>query len=363
MDTLPVPVPDNDHHIIDGDVVDVTTTEQPYTFSYICKDKKIITITLPTSASGDEALLRNWLFSRRSAKTEQAYAREIERFYRIVRLPLIEIRTVDPLYDFQRHEEIAHLKDSSQARALAAVKSLLTYASNIAVGAIQINVGAAVQLPPVEDTLAERIMSEQSVDDMIRLETDPRNQAMLELFYYAALRVEELCNLKWRHLQERNQSGQVAVYGKGQKTRYILLDTDTWLKVWALRGTSKHQELDDYVFTSRQAKLVKNEQGEPIKDTQGKDVLDYGMDQRRVRQIVRAAADRAGVAIGKVSPHWLRHAHASHAIDNGEPISLVSATLGHKSVAVTSRYLHVRPNASSAVGLRKAQKKRNENKE
>ena len=48
------------------------------------------------------------------------------------------------------------------------------------------------------------------------------------------------------------------------------------------------------------------------------------------------------------SPHWLRHAHASHALDHGAPIHLVQATLGHSSVATTSAYLHARPGDSSA---------------
>ena len=63
--------------------------------------------------------------------------------------------------------------------------------------------------------------------------------------------------------------------------------------------------------------------------------------------IVRQAAKQAGVT-GTVSPHWLRHAHASHALDHGAPIHLVQATLGHASVSTTSAYLHARPGDSSA---------------
>ncbi|MBU4356156.1 MAG: tyrosine-type recombinase/integrase, partial [Proteobacteria bacterium] len=59
------------------------------------------------------------------------------------------------------------------------------------------------------------------------------------------------------------------------------------------------------------------------------------------------AAIRAGIE-GAVSPHWLRHAHASHALDRGAPIHLVQATLGHASVATTGKYLHARPDDSSA---------------
>ncbi len=45
----------------------------------------------------------------------------------------------------------------------------------------------------------------------------------------------------------------------------------------------------------------------------------------------------------KVSPHWLRHAHASHSLDKGAPLHLVQATLGHTSISATSVYLHVHP--------------------
>jgi site-specific recombinase XerD len=47
-----------------------------------------------------------------------------------------------------------------------------------------------------------------------------------------------------------------------------------------------------------------------------------------------------------VSAHWLRHDHASHALDNDGPIHLVQQTLGHNSLATTSRYVHARPDDS-----------------
>jgi integrase/recombinase XerD len=74
------------------------------------------------------------------------------------------------------------------------------------------------------------------------------------------------------------------------------------------------------------------------------------LDRTQVYRIVSAAAIRAGIQ-GKVSPHWLRHAHASHSLDRGAPIHLVQQTLGHASVATTSKYLHARPSDSSALYL------------
>ncbi len=66
-------------------------------------------------------------------------------------------------------------------------------------------------------------------------------------------------------------------------------------------------------------------------------------------RIVRAATERIGLP--KVSPHWLWHAHASHALERGAPIHLVQATLGHESVETTGKYLHARPDKSSSQYL------------
>ena len=64
-----------------------------------------------------------------------------------------------------------------------------------------------------------------------------------------------------------------------------------------------------------------------------------------------AASGDAGVNPA-ASVHWLRHAHASHAIDNGAPITLVSATLGHADLKTTSVYAHARPGESSGRYLK-----------
>ena len=73
------------------------------------------------------------------------------------------------------------------------------------------------------------------------------------------------------------------------------------------------------------------------------------MTEERAR-LVKAAAARAGLPRA-LSAHWLRHAHASHALDRGALIHLVQATLRHASVATTRRYLHALPNDSSARHL------------
>ena len=77
----------------------------------------------------------------------------------------------------------------------------------------------------------------------------------------------------------------------------------------------------------------------------------FPISERRINQLIKAAAKRAGVN-PEASAHWFRHAHASHAIDNGAPITLVSQTLGHADLKTTSVYAHARPNESSSRYLK-----------
>ena len=75
---------------------------------------------------------------------------------------------------------------------------------------------------------------------------------------------------------------------------------------------------------------------------------------------MKNAAERVGIAVINISPHWLRHSHASHSLDKGAPLSLVKETLGHSSIslqlaplaiAITEKYLHAKPDDSSGMYL------------
>jgi integrase/recombinase XerD len=165
---------------------------------------------------------------------------------------------------------------------------------------------------------------------MICAEKNPRNQAILLLLYTAGLRVQELCALRWQDLAKRKPGGQMTIFGKGGKTRIVLLPEPVWFELSKLKNNAAPS---DPVFVSRQ------------RDSFGK-----SLDQSQVNRIVAAAAEAAGIE-KKVSPHWLRHAHATHSLNRGAPLHLVQNTLGHSSIATTSRYLHARPDDSSALYL------------
>ncbi len=272
---------------------------------------------LTSQADSDEQLLALWLHGR-SPATQRGYRSDSTRFLRFVGKPLRSVKLVD-IQAFM--DSVADRAPATQARAVNVVKSLLAFAHRL--GYVPFNVAAAVKAPPAKDTRAERILAEADIQCMLALETHRRNRVILRLLYGAGVRVSELCGLKCRDAQPRDDGGQITVFGKGGKTRTILLPKAVWSDVEELReGT----EPDHPIFRSRKAR--------------------GHLSAAQVWRIVRKAARRAGLK-ADVSPHWLRHGHASHALDRGAPIHLVQATLGHASVATTGRYLHARPKDSS----------------
>jgi len=276
----------------------------------------------PSNAT--ERLIEMWLHGL-SLSTQDQYRRTARRFLAFVSKPLHLVSLAD-IQGWQLTQ--SNLSPSSQRTALAAIKSLLSFGHKI--GVLEKNVGNSMRSPKARDCLNERILSPDEVASMISLEVNQRNRLILLLLYSAGLRVSELCQLKWLDVKQRGESGQVTVLGKGQKTRTVLLPALVWDELCSLQGDAGTNEP---VFCSREG------------DDNGQH-----LDRTQVYRIVASSAIRAGIQ-GKVSPHWLRHAHASHSLDRGAPIHLVQATLGHSSVATTSRYLHARPSDSSALYL------------
>jgi integrase/recombinase XerD len=116
----------------------------------------------------------------------------------------------------------------------------------------------------------------------------------------------------------------------GQKGRVIVLKSDMWAELMALRAVTPGPD----VFVSRGNGWGNRTHISP----------------RQAQYIVRVAARRAGID-KPVSPHYLRHTHASIALDCNCPIDLVRDTLGHGSVSVTDKYLHAKPEHSSSEYL------------
>jgi integrase/recombinase XerD len=150
---------------------------------------------------------------------------------------------------------------------------------------------------------------------------------LLEVLYAAGLRVSEVVALTWSDVLPRDERVQLSITGKGGKVRQVLLPEIPSRSLLSLRAGAGESAP---VFASRKG--------------------GGRLTERAVNGMVKRSAAKAGMT-GAISPHWLRHAHGSHAIDRGASLPEVQTTLGHSNIATTSGYLHARPDSSSGLRL------------
>lgn len=307
------------------------------------------------SIDSDQTLIRRWL-AEKSSRTQEEYARDLEQFVDFVDLPLRYI-TLGHLQEYREELADQGYAKSSQKRKLSAVKSLFTFGTKLRYFAH--NVGAALSTPSVRNDRAKRILSEADLWAILRDEKNLRNHVLLRLFYASGGRISDVEDLRWRDLKDRpdlngpdgRPGGQVTFFGKGDKTRAVTLYSKVWSLIVRLRAEEKEAGYgapDDPVFRSQKGGCLSRSQ---------------------IWRVVKKAATRAGVKLtektdadgavkrdengdpittSEVSPHWFRHAHASHALQKGADLELVRETLGHESIETTKTYLHAQPGKSSS---------------
>jgi integrase/recombinase XerD len=268
-------------------------------------------------AHTDEQTLELWLHDR-PHNTRLGYERDVRQLLASTGKPLPLITLAD-LQDYS--DTLNDKAPSTKSRVLSSIKSLFTFSYNI--GYLTFNVAAAIRVHKVPNTAGSRVLTERQIIKMLDLEKNRRNHALIRLLYVAGLRVSEAIGIRWSDLQERPESGQVTVMGKGGKQRSILLSGGTWDELNSLR--SRDAAGEGHVFVTKSGRAI---------------------GRSEAYKIIRAAGKRTGLP--KISPHWLRHSHATHALEKGAPLHLVKETLGHASLTVTSIYVHARPDDSSA---------------
>ncbi len=279
-----------------------------------------MTLQNVSGATNDQTLIDLFLQSKRSANTKEAYQRDLNIFnsYGVS----IQASTLKTMLDFADDISDSEMSVATQRRVLSTVKSLFSFAHKV--GYVTFNVAVAVNLPTIEDTLTEKLLTEKEVKQLIASATNDRDRAMLVTLYVTGMRVSELCELEWRNVNTETQTISF-LSAKGKKTIVQRVTAEIfWNALSAIKPIGVAQTAK--AFTSRDENSI-TRQG--------------------VHSIVAQCAKLAGITKA-VSPHWLRHAKASHSLSNGCSIALVSRDLGHSSVAITSRYLHALPTESSA---------------
>jgi integrase/recombinase XerD len=263
----------------------------------------------------DADLINLWLAGRPSA-TRLPYARDLQLFRAAVSRPLPEVDGVD----VARFAAALQGTPATRARRIASIKSFFGFGCRL--GVLSTNPTLVVQCPRAEGAVHERILSEEEVTLVISEAAPGRDRSLVRTLYLAGLRISEALGLRFIDLGRQ----WITVHGKGGRTRTVVVPVDL---VDELRGLRWRTDLDDaYVF--------KGQAGQAISG-------------RFARRVIRVTSEEA---IGRpIGPHHFRHSHATHALERGAPIHLVQASLGHRSLATTAMYLHVRPNQGSSQYL------------
>src|ERR1039458_934044 len=172
-----------------------------------------------------------------------------------------------------------------------------------------------IPLPRYEKKLPV-ILSKEEVKALLEAPKNLGHRAILATRYGAGLRVSEATNLKVCGL-DRDRKVIWVRGGKGHKDRQVML-SDPLREV--LVAYWRWKRLAGWLFPGEKT-------GRPLA-------------RETVFEICRKAARLARIA-KPVHPHSLRHAFATHLLDDGTNLVVIQALLGHANLKTTARYLHV----------------------
>ena len=172
-----------------------------------------------------------------------------------------------------------------------------------------------IPLPRYEQKLPV-ILSKEEVKALLVAPRNLGHRAILATMYGAGLRVSEVTNLKVGDLDRNRKVIWVGV-GKGRKDRQVML-ADPLREV--LVAYWRWKKPAEWLFPGEKP-------GCP-------------MACNSVFRLCRNAARVANIA-KPVHPHSLRHAFATHLLDDGANLVVIQTLLGHKNLKTTARYLHL----------------------
>lgn len=224
---------------------------------------------------------------------------------------------------FLLHLQAQGRKEKSNARLLSTLKRF--YQWGVVYGHFQADPTALLKSPKIPRSIPS-VMNENQVEDLLNRPdtTTPlglRDRAILELMYASGLRVSEVVELPFEQLNL--SAGLVQVTGKGSKERIVPI------------GEVAIEWIERYLQSAR-PQLVKQKWVNTLFVSR----IGRPMTRQTLWHRVKNLAFDAGIQ-GKLSPHSLRHAFATHLINHGADLRTVQLLLGHSDLSTTQIYTHV----------------------
>ncbi len=218
------------------------------------------------------------------------------------------------------HVAAAHrggLSGKSIARRLSAIRSF--YRFLIREGRAHFNPADGVRAPKSPRKLPY-VLDADEMNAFLDLPEDAplslRDKAMFELFYSSALRLSELCALRWEAYDA--QDALLRVLGKGARTRVVPVGSKAAEALAAWRA-ERGGDANDPIFPGRAGNTI---------------------GPRSVQARLKYWAQRQGVW-KRMHPHLLRHSCASHLLESSGDLRGVQEMLGHSDIATTQIYTHL----------------------
>ena len=152
-----------------------------------------------------------------------------------------------------------------------------------------------------------------------------RNLALIEILYGCGLRVSEVSQLNWNHVNITQAT--VRVIGKGQKEREVPIGEHALSAL--VEYSMQHQTSTGPIFLNAKGNRLSN---------------------RSIQRIVHNYSVLSGLR-NDIHPHTLRHSYATHLLDGGADLRIVQELLGHSTPSATQVYTHVSQGEAKKVYL------------
>jgi integrase/recombinase XerD len=270
--------------------------------------------------------------------TLEAYRRDLTDFAGYLRGQhrTIAVATSDDIRRYLGDLAERAFSTASVARRLSAIRQLYRF---LYAEGHRTDDPAAVIEGPKRGRPLPKVLSVRDVDALLGAVRADRDQpvsqrlraarmtCLLEVLYATGLRVSELVSLPAS--AARRDERMLIVRGKGNKERLVPLND------------AARRAMRDYL-------ALREEAGAAIrmKKAQSKWLFpSFGESGHLTRQHfareLKELAAAAGLKPKQVSPHVLRHAFASHLLQNGADLRVVQTLLGHADISTTQIYTHV----------------------
>ncbi len=264
-----------------------------------------------------------WVEKALSDNTLAAYRRDLTDVARRLQGKRLPDASTADLAECMAARYQEGLKARSTARWLSCLRSY--YKQAIRKGRMDSDPSRGISAPklgrPLPGVLSARevdqLLAAPDIDQPVGL----RDRAMLELLYASGLRISELVTLPIVALNVRQ--GVVRVVGKGDRER--LVPVGAVALGWLRRYVDNARPLLSYRHQT--AALLLSNRGE-------------AMTRQNFWYAIKRYAEIAGIH-KVISPHTLRHAFATHLLDNGADLRAVQMMLGHADLSTTQIYTHV----------------------